>query len=163
MKSLIKEIEDKFDEIEESNVTANLDGGEGPVKTPNAFAKSKDEDDLDDEHIEVLGYKKSKESKVNTKKLESLESKLEKKINEISYKEFKKDDTRKQHQKINDSIKEINGMMFKLERMVNQNAKLKTEAGAALKDSFPDAEAFLQELFGKAKVATETPAAEEPK
>ena len=129
MKSLIKEIEDKFDEIEESNVTANLDGGEGPVKTPNAFAKSKDEDDLDDEHIEVLGYKKSKESKVNTKKLESLESKLEKKINEISYKEFKKDDTRKQHQKINDSIKQINGMMFKLERMVNQNAKLKTEAG----------------------------------
>lgn len=129
MKSLIKEIEDKFDEIEESNVTANLDGGEGPVKTPNAFAKSKDEDDLDDEHIEVLGYKKSKESKVNTKKLESLESKLEKKINEISYKEFKKDDSRKQHQKINDSIKQINGMMFKLERMVNQNAKLKTEAG----------------------------------
>jgi hypothetical protein len=41
--------------------------------------------------------------------------------------------------------------------------KLKTEAGAALKDSFPDVDAFLQELFGKAKVATETPAAEEPK
>ena len=40
--------------------------------------------------------------------------------------------------------------------------KLKTEATTALKDSFPDAEAFLQELFGKAKVATET-AAEEPK
>ena len=129
MKSLLKEIEDKFEEIEESNVTANLDGGEGPVKTPNAFAKSKDEDDLDDEHIEVLGYKKSKENKMNTKKLESLESKLEKKINEISYKEFKKDDSRKQHQKINDSIKEINGMMFKLERMVTQNTKLKTEAG----------------------------------
>ena len=35
---------------------------------------------------------------------------------------------RKQHQKINDSIKEINSMMFKLERIVNQNAKLKTEA-----------------------------------
>ena len=43
MKSLIKEIEDKFEEIEESNVTANLDGGEGPIKTPHAFAKSKDE------------------------------------------------------------------------------------------------------------------------
>jgi len=49
MKSLIKEIEDKFEEIEESNVTANLDGGEGPIKTPNAFAKSDDEDDLDTE------------------------------------------------------------------------------------------------------------------
>ena len=32
MKSLIKEIEDKFEEIEESNVTGNLDGGEGPPK-----------------------------------------------------------------------------------------------------------------------------------
>ena len=66
---------------------------------------------------------------MNTKKLESLERKLETKINEISYNEFKKDDTRKQHRKINDSIKEINSMMFKLERIVNQNAKLKTEAG----------------------------------
>ena len=129
MKSLLKEIEDKFEEIEEANVTGNLDGGEGPVKTPNAFSKSKDEDDLDDDHIEVLGYKKAKESKMNSKKLESLESKLENKINEISYKEYKKDDNLKQHQKINHSIKEINSMMFKLERIVNQNAKLKTEVG----------------------------------
>ena len=44
--------------------------------------------------IEVLGYKKSKEKKMNTKKLESLERKLENKINEISYKEFKKDDSK---------------------------------------------------------------------
>ena len=129
MKSFLKEIEEKFDEIEEANVTANLDGGEGPIKTPHAFSKSNDEEDLDDDHIEVLGYKKSKEKEMNTKKLESLERKLESKINEISYKEFKKDDTRKQHQKINDSIKEINSMMFKLERIVNQNTKLKTEAG----------------------------------
>ena len=115
--------------LEEANVTANLDGGAGPPKTPNAFSKSKDEDDLDDDHIEVLGYKKSKESKMNSKKLESLEAKLENKINEISYKEYKKDDNLKQHQKINHSIKEINSMMFKLERIVNQNAKLKTEVG----------------------------------
>jgi len=128
MKSLIKEIEDKFEELEEANVTANLDGGEGPPKTPHAFSKSEDEDDLDTDHIEVLGYKKSKEKKVNTKKLESLEKKLEKQINEISYKEYKGDDSRKQHQKINDSIKEINSMMFRLERIVNQNTKLKTEA-----------------------------------
>ena len=129
MKSLLKEIENKFEEIEEANVTANLDGGEGPVKTPHAFSKSKEEDELDDDHIEVLGYKKTKESKMNSKKLESLERKLENKINEISYKEYKKDENLKQHQKINHSIKEINSMMFKLERIVNQNTKLKTEAG----------------------------------
>jgi hypothetical protein len=129
MRNLIKEIEDKFEEIEEANVTGNLDGGEGPVKTPHAFSKSKEEDELDSDHIEVLGYKKAKESKMNSKKLESLERKLETKINEISYKEYKKDENLKQHQKINHSIKEINSMMFKLERIVNQNTKLKTEAG----------------------------------
>ena len=129
MKSFIKEIEEKFEEIEEANVTGNLDGGEGPIKTPNAFSKSKDEDDLDDDHIEVLGYKKSKEKKMNTAKLESLERKLENKINEISYKEYKKDDSRKDYQKINDSIKKINSMMYKMERIVNQNSKLKQEAG----------------------------------
>lgn len=132
MKSLLKEIEAKFEEVEEleeTNVTANLDGGAGPPKTPKAFTKDKDEDDMAGDHIEVLGYKKSKESKMNSKKLESLEAKLENKINEISYKEYKKDDNLKQHQKINHSIKEINSMMFKLERIVNQNAKLKTEVG----------------------------------
>ena len=129
MRNLIKEIEDKFEEIEEANVTGNLDGGEGPVKTPHAFSKSKEEDELDSDHIEVLGYKKAKESKMNSKKLKSLERKLETKINEISYKEYKKDENLKQHQKINHSIKEINSMMFKLERIVNQNTKLKTEAG----------------------------------
>jgi len=129
MRNLIKEIEDRFEEIEEANVTGNLDGGEGPVKTPHAFSKSKDEEDLDDDHIEVLGMKKSKENHMNTKKLESLERKLENKINEISYNEYKKDENLKQHQKINHSIKEINSMMFKLERIVNQNTKLKTESG----------------------------------
>ena len=66
---LLKELEDKFneleiqqeeDELDEANVTANLDGGAGPPRTPYAFAKS--EDDMDDDHIEVLGYKKSKKS-----------------------------------------------------------------------------------------------------
>ena len=129
MKSLLKEMDDKFEEIEEANVTANMDGGDGPVKTPNAFAKDDDEDKLDTDHIEVLGYTKSKKSKKNIKTMESLENKLEAKINEISYKEYKKDDTRKDYQKVNDSIKKINRMMFEMERIVNQNTKLKTETG----------------------------------
>ena len=129
MRSFLKEIEDKFDEIEEGNATGNLDGGAGPMKTPNAFSKSNDEDDLDSDHIEVLGYKKSKKSNMNTTKMESLERKLEKKINEISYKEYKSDDTRHDYQKVNDSIKKINRMMFEMERIINQSSKLKTESG----------------------------------
>ena len=127
MKSLLKEISDKFKELEETNVTGNMDGGEGPPKTPNAFVD--DENELDNDHIEVLGYKKSKKSEKNIKTMESLERKLESKINEISYKEYKKDDTRKDYQKVNDSIKKINRMMFEMEHIVNQNTKLKTEAG----------------------------------
>jgi len=127
MKSLLKEISEKFEELEETNVTGNMDGGEGPPRTPNAFVD--DENELDNGHIEVLGYKKSKKSKKNIKTMESLERKLESKINEISYKEYKKDDTRKDYQKVNDSIKKINRMMFEMERIVNQNTKLKTEAG----------------------------------
>jgi len=129
MKSFLKEIEDKFDEIEEANVTANLDGGEGPVRTPNAFSKSDDEEDLDDDHIEVLGYKKSKKTNKHITAMEALERKLEESINEISYKEYKKDDSRKDYQKVNDSIKKINRMMFEMERIVNQNSKLKNESG----------------------------------
>jgi len=138
MKSLLREIEDKFstlektndDELEEANVTGNIDGGEGPVKTPKAFAKSDDEERLDDDHIEVLGYKRTAPKRNNTK-LESLESKMEALINELSYNEFKKDESRKDYQKINDSIKMINRMMFEMERVVNQNVKLKTEQGVS--------------------------------
>lgn len=129
MMSFLKEIENKFDEIEESNVTGNMDGGAGPIKTPKAFVKDGDEDKLDNDHIEVLGYKKSKKSNMNTTKMESLERKLEKKINEISYKEYKSDDSRHDYQKVNDSIKKINRMMFEMERIINQSAKLKNEAG----------------------------------
>jgi len=53
----------EIEDLEEINVTGNLDGGEGPISTPKAFAKSKDEDDLDDDHIEVFDYKRVKENK----------------------------------------------------------------------------------------------------
>ena len=68
-KFLLEQLDLKFkqfeeEELEEANVTGNMDGGAGPPRTPNAFAKSQDEDDLDTDHIEVLGYKKSKKEKV---------------------------------------------------------------------------------------------------
>tara|TARA_R110000803_G_scaffold99023_1_gene167104 strand:+ start:5773 stop:6300 length:528 start_codon:yes stop_codon:yes gene_type:complete len=140
-KFLLEQLEERFeemesketlqeDEIDEANVTGNMDGGAGPVKTPNAFAKSQDEDDLDTDHIEVFGYKKSKKTKLNTesKSMKKLEDKLESLI-EATYRDFKNDDSMKSHQKINKSIKEINRMMYQVERIVNQNTKLKTEMG----------------------------------
>ena len=125
-----KETLEQDEEIDEANVTGNMDGGAGPPKTPNAFAKSEDEDDLDTDHIEVLGYKKAKKSKVNTesKAMKELEDKLEQLI-EATYKDYKNDDSMKAHQKVNKSIKEINRLMWEVEKIVNQNTKLKTEMG----------------------------------
>ena len=138
-KFLLEQLEAKFEELEvketlqdeeldENNVTANMDGGAGPPKTPHAFAKS--EEDLDDEHIEVLGYKKAKKTKMNTesKSMKKLEDKLEKLI-EATYRDYKNDDSMKSHQKVNNSIKEINRLMYEVEKIVNQNTKLKNETG----------------------------------
>ena len=104
---LLGQDEDEEETQDEANVTGNLDGGAGPPRTPYAFAKS--EDDMDDDHIEVLGYKKSKKTNKNIKKLESIskiEDKLEK-IVEASYRDYKRDDSMKAHQKVNNSIKEL--------------------------------------------------------
>ena len=146
-KFLLEQLDKKFTELEEkktvllgqdeeeetkdeANVTGNLDGGAGPPKTPYAFAKS--EDDMDDEHIEVLGYKKSKKTNKNIKYMESVESKLVEKLEnliEASYRDYKKDESMKAHQKVNNSIKEINRLMWEITKIVNQNSKLKTEMG----------------------------------
>ena len=126
---LLGQEEEDEETQEEANVTGNLDGGAGPPRTPYAFAKS--EDDMDDDHIEVLGYKKSKKTNKNIKKLESIsriEDRLEK-IVEASYRDYKKDDSMKAHQKVNTSIKEINRLMWEITKIVNQNSKLKTEMG----------------------------------
>ena len=116
---------DTFD-MNEANVTGNLDGGAGPPRTPYAFRKAGDDEK---DEPKSYGYTKAKKTSVYTKKLESFENKMENKINEISYKEYKRDDSMKDYQKINDSIKKINSMMYKMERIVNQNTKLKKESG----------------------------------
>jgi len=158
-KFLLEQLEEKFEEMEsietlqedeeidEANVTGNMDGGAGPPKTPNAFSKSTDEDDLDTDHIEVLGYKKPKKTKkLNTesKTMKKLEDKLER-IIEATYRDYKKDDSMKAHQKVNKSIKEINRMMYEVEKIVNQNTKLKNEMGVSNEQYWKST----QKRFGK--------------
>jgi len=133
-KFLMEQLESKFkkfeseEEIEEANVTGNMDGGAGPIKTPSAFAKSKDEDDLDTDHIEVLGYKKSKKSKQHFESVSKLETSLENLI-EATYRAYKKDESMSSKKKVNLAIKEINRKLYEVEKLVNQNTKLKTEMG----------------------------------
>ena len=60
IKELIRKLIRK--EIEEASFTANLDGGEGPPKTPYEFSKNKKKDDKKKvKHAEkVYGYTKAK-------------------------------------------------------------------------------------------------------
>ena len=48
-------------------------------------------------------------------------------ITEISYKDFKNDDSKTDKRKINESISKINGILYVLERSIRQNIKLKNE------------------------------------
>jgi|TARA_R100000030_G_scaffold84171_2_gene67266 hypothetical protein len=105
------------DELEEANVTGNLDGGEGPPKTPYAFGKKEDEKGS----AEKLGYKKVKQ--------ESTFMKMSRLMNEVSYRDFKKDPTSTPQQKVNRGIMEVNKMLGQMEKIVNNNLRLKTEMG----------------------------------
>ena len=48
-------------------------------------------------------------------------------LNEASYKEYRKDETRTTNRKINDSIKNINRTIYEVERVVEHALRLKTE------------------------------------
>lgn len=110
------------------NTTANIDG----YQTPNAFA---DEDDIEKrtkDNIDQYGYgmvdkKKKKKNFVSEKK--STYKDIMESLHEISYKSYKKDESRPMSRKINDSIKEIDQSLRVIERSVNHAAKLKTEMG----------------------------------
>ena len=116
LSNVVKNV-DEEEELEEMNVTGNLDGGEGPPRTPYAFGKEEDEKD----NAEQLGYKKVKQ--------ESTFMKMSRLMNEVSYRDFKKDPTSTPQQKVNRGIMEVNKMLGQMEKIVHNNLRLKTEMG----------------------------------
>ena len=119
----------KFEEdLDEANVTGNLDGGEGPPKTPYAFGKKEDEKG----NAEKLGYKKSGKSNKHFRKMESTYKRMINQmegLNEVSYRDFKKDPTSTPQQKVNRGIHEVNKMLAEMEKIVANNLRLKQEMG----------------------------------
>ena len=112
--SLNKLIEKKLKELEEISAT-----GEGEAYN-SKYAFGDKEDDKD--NAEQAGYKKVKESKFKQFAKASF-------LNEVSYKEYKKNPDMTAKQKVNQSIKEVSSKLYKIERIINQNIKLKTEEG----------------------------------
>ena len=108
--------------LDEMSTTAGVPG----YQTPNAFAKSEEDfEEHNKETAEVYGYKVvPKKSKKN---FESIYKQAMNVISEGTYNEFRKDETRTSNRKINDSIKNINRIMYEVERVVEHASKLKTE------------------------------------
>jgi hypothetical protein len=124
-KEPMKKAADDKEDLEEMSVTGNLDGGEGPVKTPYAFGKKEDEK----ESAEKVGMKKTAASQRHfesayKKMMTTMEG-----LNEVSYRDFKKDPTSTPQQKVNRGIMEVNRMLAEMEKIVNNNLRLKTEMG----------------------------------
>ena len=123
-------------EIEEANVTGNLDGGEGPPKTPNAFIDGDDDKAGKEKQKEnsttSTDSELVKKTNVHSVKLESTYKRMMSQmigINEISYREYKKDPTSTPQQKVNRGIMEVNKMIGEIEKIVTNNLRLKTETG----------------------------------
>ena len=95
-------------ELKEASVTGNIDGGEGPPKTPYAFQSKRKKD-------------KEKENKIATN------STGYKKISEGKYHDYRNDDTLTSKQKIGRSMREVRDSLNGLEKLVKMNVRLKNE------------------------------------
>jgi len=127
-KTVSKSIANEEEELDEMSVTGGLDGGEGPPKTPYAFGNEEDEKG----NAEQFGMKKTKKTTKHSTKLESMYKKMmiaNNGLNETSYRDYKKDPTSTPQQKVNRGITEVNKMLGLMEKVVNNNLRLKTEMG----------------------------------
>lgn len=125
-----------FDDIEESNTTSNLDGGEGQVRIPHAFQRNnptkKDKEKERENATRSTGYNLAKKTNKYVKRRDEMISRtgrIMRRINEISYKEYKNDDSVSHRKKINDSIRKVNRSLMEIERSLNHASKLKNEIG----------------------------------
>ena len=108
-------------DIDEMNVT----GGVAGFETPAAFGKEEDEND----NAEVFDYEKSAPTDVHFESTYKKMMKMANGLNETSYRDYKKDPTSTPQQKVNRGISEVNKMLGLMEKVVNNNLRLKTEMG----------------------------------
>ena len=100
----------KKEQIGEASMTGNLDGGEGPPKTPYAFQSKKkrkqDKDKEDSIATTSTGFKK---------------------VNEGRYHDWRNDESLTPKQKIGKSIREVRDSLNELDKTIKMNLKLKNE------------------------------------
>ena len=113
------EIINVVSDLDEISTTAGVPG----YQTPFAFGKASDAT------VNVLGYKKVKKSNKNVMVAESKFMQISKELHlqEVSYKDYKNDASISSKQKVNQAIHEVNKKMYQIEKIINQNLRLKNE------------------------------------
>jgi hypothetical protein len=150
MRTLLKEIENKFIEVNNSEYCdscdrtkdtdgtcnckpveeANVTGAIAGYSTPNAFAKT-----INKKTAEQLGYKLVQEA---------MDAKYERLIE--GYRDYAKTGNKKPSRHINDSIKEIAKKLQEIEEVVGHTTRFKNEAGVASSQYGPAASKALAKI-----------------
>ena len=144
-------------ELDEASVTGNIDGGEGPPKTPYAFKKKKKKKDESMSeakfHVrtdfgsiiidagskgeakmtvarKLKGGVKAIQSvnRVGVSKAKQVSKKLES-VNEGRYHDWRNDESLNPKQKIGYSMREVRDKLNELDKLVKMNVRLKNEIG----------------------------------
>ena len=144
-------------ELDEASVTGNIDGGEGPPKTPYAFKKKKKKKDESIAeakfHVrtdfgsiiidagskgeaKMIVAKKIKGgvkgiisvNRVGVSKAKQVSKKLEN-VNEGRYHDYRNDESLTPKQKIGYSMREVRDKLTELDKLVKMNVRLKNEIG----------------------------------
>ena len=122
------------EELEEMSTTAGVPG----YQTPNAFQskpKSAKDKEKEEDTVDQAGMTKVKKTNKIFKPMESkstykkMMAEMYGIVNEVSYREYKKDPTSTPQQKVNRGIMEVNKMLGEMEKIVANNLRLKTEMG----------------------------------
>lgn len=122
-----------FENIKKDGLIESDEGIE--VNTPFNFSELEDDEDDDEVPTSVPNSSPFEET------FKRINAELDK-LNEISYKDFKADDTLTVKKKLNNSIHEINKGLAHAEKLIGHALKLKMEVGA-------DQTIFFKETFRK--------------
>jgi hypothetical protein len=121
-------------EIDEMSSTASVPGYQTPMAFQSKPKSGKDKEKEDDTVMQG-GLKKVKKTNKYFRPMESkstykkMMSEMYGVVNEVSYRDYKKDPTSTPQQKVNRGIMEVNKMLGEMEKIVANNLRLKTEMG----------------------------------
>ena len=154
LKALVRELIKK--ELDEASVTGNIDGGEGPPKTPYAFKKKKKKDESISEakfHVKTemgsvlvdatgkgeammkvaKALKGGRKGIISVKRVGVSQAKqVDKKIESVTegkYHDYRNDESLTAKQKIGYSMREVRDKLNELDKLVKMNVRLKNEVG----------------------------------